>query len=219
MALTEAAGQERLDLGQGGGVADTELDIETLLELATRLSSGGWNGDRDRLTVEVAPELWEKVTNDRNGCPGNRCPHFGQCPFYIARQAVKEAHVLVVNHDVLLAALEMPPGSVLPEIGSCFILIDEAHAVARKVIDHYAERHSVRSTYAWLTKVPETAMTAVHALKLNAALHPRAQSACEALGDPLRDLIAWLEGAAVPPHRAARAYRGPRHRTDSDSQT
>jgi ATP-dependent DNA helicase DinG len=193
MALTDAAGQESLDLGQGDAITDTELYIETLLNLATCLSSGQWDGDRDRLTVEVAPELWQRVTNDRNGCPGNRCPDFGQCPFYSARQAAKDADVLVVNHDALLAALEMPPGSVLPGMSESFVVLDEGHILGRKVIDHCAKWHSARSTFAWLTKTPDIAMTAVHALKLNPALHPHMQSACAALGDPLRDLIAWLE--------------------------
>jgi ATP-dependent DNA helicase DinG len=56
MALTDAAGQESLELGQGDAITDTELDIGRLLKLATHLSSGQWDGDRDRLTIEVAPE-------------------------------------------------------------------------------------------------------------------------------------------------------------------
>jgi ATP-dependent DNA helicase DinG len=40
MALTDTAGQDSLDLGHCDAITDNELDIETLLELATRLNSG-----------------------------------------------------------------------------------------------------------------------------------------------------------------------------------
>ena len=84
----------------------------------------------------------------------------------------------MANHDLVLSALEMNPGSVLPDPSECFFVFDEGHALAHKIVQHYAERHPVRATYGWAGEVPDVMQTVVHALRLDAAMHPRAQAAC-----------------------------------------
>ncbi len=48
----------------------------------------------------------------------------GSCPFYRAKQAAQSAHLLIVNHALLLA--DIASGNrVLPEYD--YLVIDEAH--------------------------------------------------------------------------------------------
>jgi len=111
-----AARQVRLDEQEGRG---EEPQAELLHRLALALESGRWDGDRDQLDESVPAPVWERLTTDRNGCSGSRCPSFGDCAFYRARQQMRDADVIVANHDLVLSALEMNPGSVLPDPAPC----------------------------------------------------------------------------------------------------
>jgi len=187
----EAARQVRLDDAE----ACEASEADALRRLAEALDAGRWDGDRDRLDDAVPAVLWDKLTTDRNGCAGNRCPNFNECAFYRARQRVRDADVVVANHDLVLSALEMNPGSVLPDPSECFFVFDEGHALPHKIVRHYAERHPVRATYAWAGEVPDAVQTAVHALRLDASMHARVQAACADVMRALGRLWEWISGA------------------------
>jgi ATP-dependent DNA helicase DinG len=184
----ETARQARLD-----GDADACVsEADALRRLAEAFDAGRWDGDRDQLDDAVPGTLWDRLTTDRNGCAGNRCPSFGECAFYRARQRIRDADVVVANHDLVLSALEMNPGSVLPDPSECFFVFDEGHALPHKIVQHYAERHPVRATYGWAGEVPDLVQTAVHALRLDAAMHPRVQVACADVMRALGRLWQWI---------------------------
>lgn len=188
----EAARQVRLDDDSPScGAAEAGL----LLRLSEALEAGRWNGDRDHLEDAVPDALWERLTTDRHGCAGNRCPDFRDCAFYCARQRVKEADVVVANHDLVLSALDTNPGSVLPDSSECFFVFDEGHAITHKIVQHCAERHPIRATYGWAGEVPNVIQTVVHALRLDAAMHSRAQAACADVMQALGRLWAWIAQA------------------------
>ncbi|WP_246099706.1 ATP-dependent DNA helicase DinG [Methylibium rhizosphaerae] len=187
----ETARQARLD-----GDADICVsEADALRRLAEALDAGRWDGDRDQLDDAVPGTLWDRLTTDRNGCAGNRCPSFHDCAFYRARQRIRDADVVVANHDLVLSALEMSPGSVLPDPSECFFVFDEGHALPHKIVQHYAERHPVRATYGWAGEVPDVVQTAVHALHLDAAMHPRVQGACADVMRALGPLWQWISEA------------------------
>ena len=56
-------------------------------------------------------------------CSGRRCPYYAQCFVYKARKAAAEAHLVVVNHALVLA--EASGGGILPGFGR--LVFDEAH--------------------------------------------------------------------------------------------
>jgi DNA polymerase-3 subunit epsilon/ATP-dependent DNA helicase DinG len=66
-----------------------------------------------------------RLSADDDGCTTENClKRGGICPFYHARQAALSAHVLVVNHALLLA--DVATGNrVLPEFN--YVIIDEGH--------------------------------------------------------------------------------------------
>ena len=58
-------------------------------------------------------------------CTGRRCPFYQRCFVYKARQRAAEAHLVVVNHALVLAEATSPGAGILPGYGR--LVMDEAH--------------------------------------------------------------------------------------------
>jgi DNA polymerase-3 subunit epsilon/ATP-dependent DNA helicase DinG len=85
------------------------------------------SGDRTELNLNGPAErdIWNKFSAEDDGCTTDNCiKRGGICPFYRARLAAQSAHILVVNHALLLA--DVATGNkVLPEYD--YLIVDEAH--------------------------------------------------------------------------------------------
>jgi ATP-dependent DNA helicase DinG len=86
------------------------------------------SGDRAELNLNGAPEkdVWSRISAEDEACTQETCLQRmgGTCPFYRARQASHSAHILIVNHALLLA--DVATGNrVLPEYD--YLIVDEAH--------------------------------------------------------------------------------------------
>ncbi|MBE7535250.1 MAG: DNA polymerase III subunit epsilon [Anaerolineales bacterium] len=86
------------------------------------------SGDRSQinLTGPVEREIWNRMSADDDACTSELCIKRtgGTCPFYRAKIAAQSAHILVVNHALLLS--DIATGSkVLPEYSH--LVIDEGH--------------------------------------------------------------------------------------------
>lgn len=91
-------------------------------------SWNGSSGDRNDLNLNRPAEkdVWFRLSAEDEGCSSDNCAGRmgGSCPFYKAKQAALCAHILVVNHALLLS--DVATGSkVLPEYQ--YLIIDEAH--------------------------------------------------------------------------------------------
>lgn len=85
-------------------------------------------GDRSELnlTGPAEREVWVRVSAEDDACTTETCMKRtgGACPFHRAKTASQSAHVLVVNHALLLS--DIATGSkVLPEYSH--LIIDEGH--------------------------------------------------------------------------------------------
>ena len=58
-------------------------------------------------------------------CSGRRCPYYNKCFIHKARQKAAEAHLVVVNHSLVLAEALSAGGGILPAFGR--LILDEAH--------------------------------------------------------------------------------------------
>ena len=58
-------------------------------------------------------------------CSGRRCPFYSRCFVYKARKAAAAAHLVVVNHALVLAEATAPGSGILPGYGR--LVLDEAH--------------------------------------------------------------------------------------------
>lgn len=86
------------------------------------------SGDRNEinLTGPVEREAWARLSAEDDSCTNETCAGRmgGACSFYRAKQAAQAAHLLIVNHALLLS--DVATGSkVLPEHD--YVIVDEAH--------------------------------------------------------------------------------------------
>ncbi|MBV6395544.1 MAG: DNA polymerase III PolC-type [Anaerolineales bacterium] len=86
------------------------------------------SGDRNELnlTGPAEREAWMKLSADDDACTTETClaRMAGTCPFHRAKTAAQNAHILIVNHALLLS--DVATGSkVLPEYD--YLVVDEAH--------------------------------------------------------------------------------------------
>ena len=88
------------------------------------------SGDRSEINLNgpVERDVWSRISAEDEGCKTEACIKRtgGACPFYLSRQAAQGAHILVVNHALLLA--DAATGNrVLPEYN--YLVIDEGHHI------------------------------------------------------------------------------------------
>ena len=79
-------------------------------------------------TVSEDSPVWPLVTSTRDNCLGSACPQFGPCHLNAARREALLADVVVVNHHLFFADLEVRESGVaqlLPSAG--VVVFDEAH--------------------------------------------------------------------------------------------
>ena len=89
-------------------------------------------GDRDEVPFPVTDRAWRQVSVSARECLGSKCPSRVDCFAEKAREAAKEADVVVANHTLL--ALDVFTGvSVLPERDA--VVLDEAHEFVSSVTD------------------------------------------------------------------------------------
>ena len=160
--VLDKASQQSLPLGeliakQYDPSPGSPEQLDMLQELSRRLARGDWSGDRDDWHSSIDDGLWNVLTTDRHGCAGRRCSHFTGCAFFAARQKVRDADVVVCNHDVLLGSLDMARGSVLPPPADSFYLIDEGHRLPDKATELFGARYQLVSSQTWLTDFATTA--------------------------------------------------------------
>jgi predicted DnaQ family exonuclease/DinG family helicase len=91
---------------------------------------GDQSGDRNSLNLNGNPErdVWLRLSADDDACTTETCLKRtgGACPFHRARMAAQSAHLLVVNHALLLS--DVATGNkVLPEYSR--LIVDEGHHI------------------------------------------------------------------------------------------
>ena len=86
------------------------------------------DGDGDTLFIPepVERSLWRQLSAENEACTPERCAYYenGKCYFYNARRAAESAHLVIVNHALLLADVAVQ-NRALPEYR--FLIVDEAH--------------------------------------------------------------------------------------------
>ncbi|MCA9494813.1 MAG: hypothetical protein KC621_33020, partial [Myxococcales bacterium] len=116
--------RRRLDIALDEDPDDDRRVLESLRDW----SSTTTEGSRGHLGFQVSGPQWERVMSDADLTLSVRCPHYDTCHWYKARRSASGAHLLVVNHALLLTDL-----SIRGQAGRGFlpkydrIVLDEAH--------------------------------------------------------------------------------------------
>jgi ATP-dependent DNA helicase DinG len=106
---------------------DTADEMRVLAKVMVWLGEGG-KGDRSEINLNgpAEREVWSRLSAEDEGCKAEVCMSRtgGACPFYRSRQAAQSAHLIIVNHALLLS--DVVTGSrVLPEYA--YLIVDEGH--------------------------------------------------------------------------------------------
>ncbi|MGD2165541.1 MAG: exonuclease domain-containing protein, partial [Anaerolineae bacterium] len=115
------------------------------------------DGDGDDLFLPTALErsMWHRLSADYEGCTPERCRFFqrGVCYFYWARRAAEAAHLIIVNHALLLADVAVE-NRALPQYDH--LIVDEAHHLESAItngLGFETDRTSVRRLLSEIGRV------------------------------------------------------------------
>jgi ATP-dependent DNA helicase DinG len=143
--MAVAKGRERhvcpLRLDDATGTQDMFNGQEDagLNQAAKLFESKVWNGLRDTAPVNFTAEQWRRINNTSTTCTGKRCHLYEDCPYYKTQEAIREAHVVITNHDYLLTCLAHTPSSPLSQEGTIYVF-DEAHHLGTKLLSVFSRR-------------------------------------------------------------------------------
>lgn len=185
--LTQAVASESPQAGFTFAEKPKASDIRTLNAMHKALTDGSWLGDIDSWKTPIAHHIWSQVQSDKHSCLKTLSEHH-HCPFHKARETMEQAHVLVVNHSLLLADLELGGGRILSAPDETFYIIDEAHHLPKVTRDHSSASITLRGAIDWLTKLRETGDKMAKLIKSQRAISPALK-----LSDDCQDLLIEMQ--------------------------
>jgi len=164
------------------GLSDEELRMIARVLVWLPMTT---TGDQGELALPQPADrfVWSQISAENEGCSLDRCQREmgGRCFFYRARKQAEAAHVIVVNHALLMADAATE-NRVLPEYHH--LIVDEAHHLEDAVTDQLSFR-------------ADSGMVS----QLFGAIHPRggrsAQGAARASG-LLADVDEMIRNRQVP---------------------
>lgn len=174
----------------------------------SKVDSGGDIGDFPDLG-EDAP-LWVSLTSTSENCLGSRCPKFDRCCVVAARNAAKQADIVIVNHYLLFSDMELKEEGVsqlLPDVET--VIVDEAHHLGDIADQFFSISFSASQCMQFLADMRVTGEEAKNLELRNSCtgFEVATKKMAQALGGvESRDFIAKaLEDSAVAAARSALA--------------
>ncbi len=124
-------------------------DIELLETLYRSLMQGTWDGDRDAWPKPIRNELWNSIVSDKHSCNNSLPAHRG-CPFQKARAEISKNDIIIANHSLVMADLDLGGGVILPEPENTLYIFDEAHHLPHVAREHASAASSLKGAAGWL---------------------------------------------------------------------
>lgn len=144
------------------GMAEDDMDPSLpgdrreALHLFNVWKSGAWSGVSDDWNGKLPP-IWREVRASTETCIGSRCWAYATvCPFFEARRQLGLAQVIVANHDLVLADLDLRQGDepgIFP-FDDYMLVLDEAHNLPAKAIEQAKRRGLLLEPRYWLNTLP-----------------------------------------------------------------
>ena len=174
-------------------------DTHTLDEIRVLAKVLAWlpsttTGDVAELTLmQSEMRVWARLASDPEHCTVERCAHRpDRCFFWIARERAESAHLVIVNHSLLLSDMAME-NRVLPEFK--YLIVDEAHhleARATDALSFEASRASLEQLFRFTGSERGGLLANLGARLRHSALGPQ----------PLREFQRLLDDSAQEADRA-----------------
>ncbi|MCA9923051.1 MAG: DEAD/DEAH box helicase family protein, partial [Anaerolineales bacterium] len=144
------------------------------------------NGDVAELTLRTPGEriAWSRLNGENATCTSDQCAA-ENCPLHIAKRRAELAHLVVVNHSLLLADVARN-NLVLPEFVD--LIVDEAHHLESAVTDGLSFRADRRFLEAILDEVtsPRSGLIADMQKRVGASISPEAKSKLDTVVNGMR---------------------------------
>jgi ATP-dependent DNA helicase DinG len=120
------------------------LDEVDYFEEVTHWSRESETGDRAELaTLPESLSFWRHIDARSEACLGQKCPDFDPCFITRMRDRAQEADIIVVNHPLFFADLNLRDnnyGSVLPDYTA--VILDEAHLIEDVASEYFGSQVS-----------------------------------------------------------------------------
>ena len=136
----------RLDVARrrADKIFSSQEDLGQLADLAEWASLTP-AGSRQEVPFAVREGLWQRVCAEGSACAGRQCRWFDACHFRAARERMRSAELLVVNHALLFSDLALrhagPEGEARAPaelLGAYdYLVLDEAHTLESVASDHF----------------------------------------------------------------------------------
>lgn len=110
--------------------SESKEQLEHILKWGNKTETG----DKSELPFEVNGDVWELVQSTTELCIGKKCPHRKQCFYMRTRREKIDANVLIANHHLFFADLNVRANTdfdseylILPKYD--MVIFDEAHNI------------------------------------------------------------------------------------------
>jgi ATP-dependent DNA helicase DinG len=144
-------------------------------------------GDTAEIALRTPGErmAWQRLSAENDGCRPEHCQE-ERCPLYMARRRAEQAHILIVNHSLLLA--DVAAGNrVLPPYTD--LIVDEAHHLEAAVTDGLSFRADRRYLETLLDQISGSgSLVADLQARVRGELPPQVSSAIEGYAERLRSV-------------------------------
>ncbi len=131
------------------------------------------DGSLQDLEQQPNGEVWSTVCAEHGNCLWSKCPEYKRCFLMRARNQIRDAHLLVVNHHLFFSELSLRAhgAAFLPEYR--IAVLDEAHMVEGVASEHMGLRLSHYAFEHWMRRlyVPESSKGLLGALRDGEAVH------------------------------------------------
>ena len=123
-----------LALGKSIDIETFSLEAREQIEYILKWGNKTKTGDKSELPFEVFPDVWELVQSTTELCLGKKCPYRKECFYMKTRIEKMEADILISNHHVFFADLNVRAETdfdseylILPRYD--MVIFDEAHNI------------------------------------------------------------------------------------------
>lgn len=122
-------------------------EIFNILEWSKKTKSGSI----DELNFLPDNEIWDKFASDKDFCIGGQCSFYSSCFLQLARIKAQESNILIVNHHILFADIELRNNDAkfLPDYKK--VIIDEAHNIEKSATSFFSSHFSKNGFYKFLS--------------------------------------------------------------------
>nr|WP_314386780.1 ATP-dependent DNA helicase [uncultured Fusobacterium sp.] len=123
-----------LSIGRSIDIETFSMEAREQIEYILKWGNKTKTGDKAELPFEVYPDVWELVQSTTELCLGKKCPYRKECFYMKTRMEKMEADILISNHHVFFADLNVRAETdfdseylILPRYD--MVIFDEAHNV------------------------------------------------------------------------------------------